>query len=64
MENFIITINEELVKERIDKVTASFFEDVSRSRIQKWIEDGNVLVNDEKVKCNYKLTLRFVWCIY
>ncbi|MBE6115045.1 MAG: RluA family pseudouridine synthase [Erysipelotrichaceae bacterium] len=57
MENFIITINEELVKERIDKVTASFFEDVSRSRIQKWIEDGNVLVNDEKVKCNYKLRL-------
>lgn len=57
MENFIITVNEELVKERIDKMIASSFEEVSRSRIQKWIEDGNVLVNDEKVKTNYKLRL-------
>lgn len=60
MENFIITVNEELVKERIDKMISSSFEDVSRSRIQKWIEDGNVLVNDEKVKSNYKLRLNDV----
>lgn len=55
MENFIIEVNEELAKERIDKMVASKFPDVSRSRIQKWIEDGDILVNEEKVRTNYKL---------
>lgn len=39
---------------RIDKVLSEVFENFSRSKIQKMIEEGNILVNDEKIKANYK----------
>lgn len=35
--------------ERLDKVLASLLPDISRGRLQKFIEDGNVLVNDEVI---------------
>lgn len=41
---------------RIDKYLADELEDVSRSRIQKLLDDGNILVNGNKVKSNYKLS--------
>ena len=34
--------------ERLDKVLARLMPDVSRARIQKWIEEGAVCVNGEK----------------
>ena len=40
---------------RIDKVLGHFLSDVSRSQLQKWIEDGHVTVNGEVVKTKYKL---------
>ncbi len=55
MENFILDIDETLAKERIDKLIASKFPEISRSHIQKWIENGDVLVNEEQVRTNYKL---------
>lgn len=40
---------------RIDKVLGHFLSDVSRSQLQKWIEDGHVTVNGQFVKTKYKL---------
>lgn len=40
---------------RIDKFIASHLEGVTRSRIQKLIDEGNVLVDGKNVKSNYKL---------
>ena len=42
---------------RIDKELARHLADISRSQLQKWIEDGNVTVNGEKVKPKYKLAV-------
>jgi 23S rRNA pseudouridine1911/1915/1917 synthase len=43
-------------KERIDKyITESIEDQISRSQIQLWIQDGHVLVNNRLVKANYKL---------
>lgn len=42
---------------RIDKELAHYLADISRSQLQKWIEDGNVTVNGEKVKPKYKLAV-------
>ena len=42
---------------RIDKELAHHLTDISRSQLQKWIEDGNVTVNGEKVKPKYKLAV-------
>ena len=42
--------------ERIDKfITESVGEPVSRTMVQQWIRSGNVTVNDETVKANYKI---------
>lgn len=40
---------------RIDKVLGHFLSDVSRSQLQKWIEDGHVTVDGQVVKTKYKL---------
>lgn len=40
---------------RIDKYLTNQIADISRSKIQQLIADGNILVNDEVVKSNYKI---------
>lgn len=50
---FIVSIEDE--DERIDKYLASRNETMSRSRIQKLLEDQKVTVNDKVVKSNYKI---------
>ena len=40
---------------RIDKILADFMTGTSRSQIQTWIKDGNLMVNDKAVKSNYKV---------
>ena len=40
---------------RIDKYLSQELEDVSRSRIQKLLDDGDIMVDDKCVKSNYKL---------
>ncbi len=52
MEKINYIANENI---RIDKFIASRLEGVTRSHIQKLIDDGNVLVDDKIVKSNYKL---------
>lgn len=55
MENFDVVIEEVFNGIRIDKVLSELLPDFSRSRIQQLIEEENILVNDVKVKSNYKV---------
>ena len=41
--------------ERIDKVLTNYFENISRSYVQKMIKDGNAYANDKVIKANYRL---------
>lgn len=50
-----IKIEENDSNERLDSFLAATFDDFSRSKIQKFIENGQILVNDQKVKSSYKL---------
>lgn len=51
----IVLDNEKL--ERIDKVISNLDGDWSRTQVQQWIKDGQVLVNGQPVKTNYKCNL-------
>ncbi|PLR97354.1 RluA family pseudouridine synthase [Bacillus sp. T33-2] len=57
MEKMEHIILEEQAGDRIDKVVAALHGDWSRSQVQQWIKDGNVIVNDKPVKTNYKCSL-------
>ncbi len=48
------TVLEEEKSERIDKVISSLNVEWSRTQVQQWIKDGQVLVNGKAVKTNYK----------
>ena len=41
---------------RLDRVLAEHFSDVSRSQLTKWIKDGSITVDGDLRKPNYKLT--------
>lgn len=50
------TVEPESARERIDKYVKSITGDeYSRSQIQLWIENGDIAVNGEQVKSNYKM---------
>ena len=55
MKEYII--NEETKNIRLDKVIAIIDKDISRSMIQKMLEDGKILVNNNKEKASYKTKL-------
>jgi 23S rRNA pseudouridine1911/1915/1917 synthase len=54
MERIIYTIPDGEKNERIDKVISTLNKEWSRTQVQQWIKDGNVLVNGSTVKTNYK----------
>ncbi|OLO40816.1 pseudouridine synthase [Alkalihalophilus pseudofirmus] len=54
MEQFEFKISEEQANERIDKLMTTLHPDWSRTQIQQWIKEGNITVNGETVKTNYK----------
>jgi 23S rRNA pseudouridine1911/1915/1917 synthase len=54
MEKMEHTILEQQKGDRIDKVISTLDEEWSRTQVQQWIKDGNVLVNGQKIKTNYK----------
>ncbi|MGG1398316.1 RluA family pseudouridine synthase [Bacillus salipaludis] len=54
MEKMEHTILEEQKGDRIDKIISALDEEWSRTQVQQWIKDGNVLVNGQVVKTNYK----------
>lgn len=50
------TVDDHFVKERIDKfVKEHIQDDVSRTQIQLWIQNGSITVNNAVVKGNYKV---------
>lgn len=49
------TVPEELVGMRLDQALAKLFEEHSRSRLQDWIKQGHVLVNQQQVNQRHKL---------
>lgn len=51
------TVDDALVGQRLDKFLAGQFADLSRSFLQKQIENGKVLVNAQAVKAKYALKL-------
>ncbi|HHV71513.1 MAG TPA: RluA family pseudouridine synthase [Clostridia bacterium] len=56
MQNFQFLVSEEEEKTRIDSYLAAQSQlQLSRSRLQKLIDDGKITVNNKKVKANYKL---------
>jgi 23S rRNA pseudouridine1911/1915/1917 synthase len=57
MEKMVHTILEQEKGDRIDKVISTLDEDWSRTQVQQWIKDGNVLVNGQKIKTNYKCSI-------
>lgn len=50
------TVAEDAVSERIDKYLSDMLSSYSRSYIQKLIDDGNVLVDNNIIKSNYKIS--------
>ena len=48
-------VNEEQNNSRLDHAATSLFEDFSRSQIQRWILEGNLLVNGEILKAKDKV---------
>lgn len=57
MEKMEHIISEEQAGDRIDKVVSTLDAEWSRSQVQQWIKDGNVLVNGAQIKTNYKSSL-------
>jgi len=54
MEKMEHTILEDQKGDRIDKVISGLDEEWSRTQVQQWIKEGNVLVNGQQIKTNYK----------
>ncbi len=52
----LLTVGEEAAGTRLDSFLASSINDLSRTRIQRAIEDGDVLVNDRAVKSSYRVS--------
>ncbi|MFI3141633.1 MAG: RluA family pseudouridine synthase [Clostridia bacterium] len=57
VDALIISIDETTANQRIDKVISSVQTDLTRSAVQKIIEDGKVKVGDKVVSKNYKVKL-------
>lgn len=50
-----IKVSSEYISLRLDKFLSLVLSDVSRSKIQQYIDDGFILVNNKKEKSSYKL---------
>ncbi|MEH7222489.1 RluA family pseudouridine synthase [Bacillus sp. JJ1566] len=54
MNQFELTIKEHQQNDRIDKIVSAFNSEWSRTLVQSWIKDGNITVNGNKIKPNFK----------
>ena len=50
-----IQVNKDLINVRLDKALSVLFSDVSRSKLQTYLESGVILVNNKSEKASYKL---------
>ena len=55
MSSFSFVIQQDTVGKRLDVFVSAQFHDVSRTRVARLIEEGHVLVNDQRCKTSYKL---------
>ena len=55
MSEKLFVVNEEAMGKRIDVYLTGQLEDLTRSQLQRLIEENKVLVNGQMVKANYKL---------
>ena len=55
MEEHVFIVLPEEEGERCDKYLSNLFPDLSRSFIQKQIEEGNLIINGAAKKANYKI---------
>ncbi len=53
---YIFTVSDEQNQDRIDKCIASYYDDLSRSYVQRLIDDGAVLYNDAPCKANTRVS--------
>lgn len=63
MNKFELIIEQEYAGIRIDKYLSDELEGISRSYIQKLMEEGNITVNGKVVKSNYKLRCQDQICV-
>ena len=49
------TIPDEWAGERVDQALAKLFPDYSRSRLQSWLKNGHILVNDQVKRAKDKV---------
>ncbi|HWN98137.1 MAG TPA: RluA family pseudouridine synthase [Blastocatellia bacterium] len=54
VEAVLITIGDDAAGARLDSFLSSHLSQISRTRIQRAIEDGDILVNDRVVKASYR----------
>ena len=52
-----IKVDEAYISVRLDKFLSTVLSDVSRSKIQQYIDEGFILVNNKKEKASYKLDI-------
>ena len=52
-----IKVNEEYIGQRLDSLISSLQNDISRSTVQRLIEEQNIKVNGKVVKASYKVNL-------
>ncbi|MFT6835831.1 MAG: 23S rRNA pseudouridine1911/1915/1917 synthase [Francisellaceae bacterium] len=50
-----VIVDESLAGERVDVVLSKCFSDYSRSQLQKWLKQGNILINGEVKKAKEKI---------
>ncbi len=55
MKEYLLKVEEDLENERIDRYVTGVLADLSRSYIQKLIDDGNITINARPVKASYKV---------
>lgn len=55
MEFYTLIAEKEDIGIRIDRYVSNNFEFLSRSAVQKLIEDENIIVSEKKIKSNYKI---------
>ena len=54
----LLVIDEENQNQRIDKLIADHYDDISRTQIQNMLRAGEILVNEKTCKPNYKLNFQ------
>lgn len=62
-EKFEFVVDHDFVGQRVDRAVTQFIEDLTRSSVQKLIEDGHVIVNNTAINKNYKLKLNDSLCV-